>query len=121
MAYGDRDYSLEGTEGLQITYNGAIYTLDENISCHISAPIWDDDLGDYYYPYCEAVGRLTDDEDGNSREVYYDFDSIEQMEEWEKNRNFSACITGILVLEDADEKNETERNKDAERKRESDC
>ena len=104
MAYGDRDYSLQGTEGLQITYNGTIYTLDENIACHVSAPIWDDDLDDYFCPYCEAVGRLTDDENGNSREVYYDFDSVEQMEEWEKNRNFSACITGILVLEDADEK-----------------
>nr|DAP67180.1 MAG TPA: hypothetical protein [Caudoviricetes sp.] len=33
------------------------------------------------------------------------------MAAWEETRNFSACITGVLVLDDADKKNKTERNK----------
>lgn len=104
MAWGDKDYRLLGTEGLQITHDGVTYTLDEDILCHVDAPVWvEAEDGWHNWAYCDAVGRLTDDENGNSREVYYDFDSIEQMEEWEKNQDFSSCITGILVTENDDD------------------
>ena len=83
------EYSITGTAGTKIVYDGQVYTLSEDIQYTLDA---DDDK-----PVEPRAQLVTSD--GTSKTLYWYLPDTEALDRWSARGDYSRHVSGVITCE----------------------